>query len=271
MDPASVVIWAMATCTVIAGSQLAVEKDRAGMSGDLSHEAAGADDDDFSLPVQDLTMVHALGFVFMASGMLVLLFFFIRTIITFLVVFYCLASVSAITAVFAPLLAKLAPSVDRRVKLPLLDYVSVAHLVCGLAGLCCACVWFPLRFSGLVWPLQDLMSVSLCLQILNTVRFTDIKGCASSAPPPLLLPLPRLPPPRPAPSVPRPPHLLGRLACVEYPRLTLACSLPPPPCAPSPHTSLCRREGQCARCCSPWRSFTTSSGSSSPPSSSLKT
>ena len=28
------------------------------------------------------------------------------------------------------------------------------------------------------WPIQDFMSISLCLQILNTVRFTDIQVCS---------------------------------------------------------------------------------------------
>ena len=175
LDPSSLVIWLLGTFTVIAGAHLSVEKERKEASGDISHEAAGAEEDDFSL-TQDLTMLHALGFVVMASGMLVILFFFIRTIIILLVVLYCLASTSAVTTVFAPLLAKIVPSLDRKVKLPLLDYVSLAHICCCMAGLSCAAVWFPLRFSGLVWPLQDVMSISLCLQILNTVRFTDIKG-----------------------------------------------------------------------------------------------
>ena len=175
LDPSSVFIWMLATCTVIAGSYLAVIPDRSKASGGHSSFGSDVQDDDDGIPMQDITMVHALCFVFMASGMLVLLFFFIRQIIIFLVVMYCVASTSAITNVYAPLLWHCVPALKRRVWLPFLEQVSLSHIVCFFAGITIAAVWYALRFSGLVWPLHDLMSVSLCLQILSTVRFQDIK------------------------------------------------------------------------------------------------
>jgi signal peptide peptidase-like protein 2B len=88
---------------------------------------------------------------------------------------YCVASTSAITNVYAPLLWHCVPALKRSIRLPFLEQVSLSHIVCFFAGITIAAVWYALRFSGLVWPLHDLMSVSLCLQILSTVRFQDIK------------------------------------------------------------------------------------------------
>jgi len=178
LDPSSLVIWLLGTCTVAAGAQLSVAKERSRVSGSILPAAGGEDEDDDGLPMQDLTLVHAIGFVVMASGMLVLLFFFIRSIIIFLVILYCVASASAITNVFGPSLQRGFPSLGRRVKVPVLEYVDLSHVVCFCAAVAMASVWFVLRKTVYVWPLQDIMSISLCLQILNTVRFSDIQVCS---------------------------------------------------------------------------------------------
>ncbi len=127
------------------GAQLSVAKDRARASGRGTPGVGSEDDEDDALPVQDLTLVHAFGFVVMASAMLVLLFFFIRSIIIFLVIMYCFASVSAITNVFGPLLQHFLPSLGRKVRVPVFEHVAVSHLVCFCAAATMASVWFCLR------------------------------------------------------------------------------------------------------------------------------
>ena len=180
LDPSSLVIWLLATGTVIAGSQLAVVHDRAVAKGQRCLSGAEQDEND-TLPIQDLSMVHALGFVFIASGMLVLLFFFIRYLILVLVLVYCFAAATAIANVFPPLLSGMVPTLKRHVKRPcclggMCDGVSQSQLLCTILGVVAAGVWFVLRHSPLpVWPLHDVLSLALCLQILQTVRFADVK------------------------------------------------------------------------------------------------
>jgi hypothetical protein len=58
---------------------------------------------------------HAIGFVIMSSVVLVLLFYFIRDIIIFVIGMYCIAAASALTTVFAPLVERLSPRLAREV------------------------------------------------------------------------------------------------------------------------------------------------------------
>ena len=87
----------------------------------------------------------------------------------------------ALALSFALVRACMVPALKRHVKLPcclggMCDGVSQSQLLCTILGVVAAGVWFVLRHRPLpVWPLHDVLSLALCLQILQTVRFADVK------------------------------------------------------------------------------------------------
>lgn len=179
LDMASLVIWAIAVCTVYCGARLNV----ADMRNQDLEGGDGAREDDDKPVEQELTMQHALGFVIMSSVVLLLLFYLIRYIVTALIVVYAIGGGLSLGALVAPVLARscrvgtLAP-LSLVVRVPCLGDVTRAELVACSGALALAGAWFAARRSAAwAWLVQDMLSVALCLGMLQTVRFRNVKVC----------------------------------------------------------------------------------------------
>eukprot|EP00960_Hanusia_phi_P033667 750586-Hanusia_phi.AAC.1 len=68
IDPASVIIWAMGVSIVVIASYLSAYKERTTAAGNLIEESMEMDSEDKTLPIQELNMSHALGFIVVSSA-----------------------------------------------------------------------------------------------------------------------------------------------------------------------------------------------------------
>ncbi len=65
--------------------------------------------------------------------------------------------------------------VGAQASLPLVGKVERSALMAMSVGVLMAATWFFNRHAYWAWPLQDILSVSLCIHILSLLRFPDAK------------------------------------------------------------------------------------------------
>lgn len=122
---------------------------------------------------QTITQGGALAFLVIASGSLLLLYFFLDT--AFYVVLmglFSLGAVQALAAALYPLCSWLLPHQTLH---PPIGQVS-AHAVLSLGiSLGVVAVWLVFRSSAWAWLLQDLLGISLIVMVLRQFRLPDIK------------------------------------------------------------------------------------------------
>lgn len=64
---------------------------------------------------------------------------------------------------------------NTQVDLPFVGKVGRSGVVAGFVGISMAATWFVYRHETWAWPIQDVLSVSLCIHILSVLRFPDAK------------------------------------------------------------------------------------------------
>ncbi|EEY60017.1 signal peptide peptidase-like protein [Phytophthora infestans T30-4] len=200
MDPAQVILWIVACATVLMGSYKgsAYERTKAQLKAALiAADATSSDaiaqarvayeEHDEQIPEQeqlDLNSWHALAFLVLGSGFLVLLFF-----VNVVIVVVALFGVGAVSATFQviwePLMRRL--PVNFLHKLPWRDVLwqwedllvpaawSVGDLLALVLSFGIALFWFLTRFQSYSWVFQDLFGVCFCLVFLRTARLPNLK------------------------------------------------------------------------------------------------
>jgi len=134
----------------------------------------------FSDLVQNIGVQHALLFVVVSSCSLVLLFYFIRDVIMFVIVLYCFAASSAMTFILSPAVERMSPSLKKEVHVPIInEKASIGLVITSLLSLSLASIWFATRHSIYAIPLQDVMAIFLCIHIISLVKFQNFEACAA--------------------------------------------------------------------------------------------
>jgi len=200
VDPAQVILWLVACATVLVGSYkgAAYERTKAQLKAALiAADATSSDaiaqarvayeEHDEQIPDQeqlDLNSWHALAFLVLGSGFLVLLFFV--NVVIVVVVLFGIGSVTAtFQALWEPLMRRL--PVKFLHKLPWRDVLwqwedilvpaawSVGDLAALMLSFGIAIFWFLTRFQSYSWVFQDIFGVCFCLVFLRTARLPNLK------------------------------------------------------------------------------------------------
>ncbi|CAI5730045.1 unnamed protein product [Peronospora destructor] len=199
-DPSQVILWTVACATVLIGAYkgAAYERTKAQLkaaliavdstSSDAIAQARVAyEEHDEQVPEQehlDLTSWHALAFLMLGSGFLVLLFF-VNVVIVVVVLFGIGAVFATFQAIWEPLMRRV--PVQFLHKLPWRDVLwhwdgilvpaawSIGDLLALALSLGIALLWYCARFHSYSWIFQDLFGVCFCLVFLRTVRLPNLK------------------------------------------------------------------------------------------------
>ncbi|KAG4053263.1 hypothetical protein PC123_g11586 [Phytophthora cactorum] len=200
VDPAQVILWIVACATVLVGSYkgAAYERTKAQLKAALiAADATSSDaiaqaqvayeEHDEQAPEQeqlDLNSWHALAFLVIGSGFLVLLFFV--DVVIVVVVLFGIGAVSAtFQAIWEPLMRRL--PVKFLHKSPWRDVLwqwedllvpaawSVGDLLALALSFGIALFWFFTRFQSYSWIFQDIFGVCFCLVFLRTARLPNLK------------------------------------------------------------------------------------------------
>ncbi|GMF48630.1 unnamed protein product [Phytophthora fragariaefolia] len=200
MDPAQVILWLVACATVLVGSYKGAIYERtkaqlkaalvaadATSSDAIAQAQVAYEEHDEQAPNQeqlDLNSWHALAFLVLGSGFLVLLFFV--DVVIVVVVLFGIGSVSAtFQVIWEPLLRHL--PVKFLHKLPWRDVLwqwedivipavwSVGDVVALFLSFGIALFWFFSRFQSYSWVFQDIFGVCFCLVFLRTARLPNLK------------------------------------------------------------------------------------------------
>jgi len=186
-NPASFLLWALGVVTAAFGAWHGAGDLRKKVQLLDSGEAPNSrikqpedDSDDFRDQSMNLTPWHTVGFIVMASGMLVLLYYFDITLLV--TVMYCVSCAAAVAmVVLRPLLVRLlgpqawaplcpVPAALGGGQLGLADGLALA------GGPALAAWWFHVRdTAGYAWALQDLFGCALCVLFLSVIRLPNIK------------------------------------------------------------------------------------------------
>ncbi|GMF14295.1 unnamed protein product [Phytophthora lilii] len=200
VDPAQVILWLVACATVLVGSYKGAEYERttaqlkaaliaadATSSDAIAQARVAYEEHDEQAPEQeqlDLNSWHALAFLVLGSGFLVLLFFV--DVVIVVVVLFGIGSVSAtFQAMWEPLMRRL--PIKLLHKQPWCDVLwqwedilvpaawSVGDLVALVLSFGIALFWFITRFQSYSWVFQDIFGVCFCLVFLRTARLPNLK------------------------------------------------------------------------------------------------
>ncbi|KAG7392070.1 Signal peptide peptidase-like 2A [Phytophthora pseudosyringae] len=200
VDPAQVILWFVACATVLVGSYkgAAYERTKAQLkaaliaadttSSDAIAQARVAyEEHDEQTPEQeqlDLNSWHALAFLVLGSGFLVLLFF-VNVVIVVVVLFGIGAVSATFQTIWEPAMRRL--PVKYLHKLPWRDVLwqwedllipaawSVGDLLALALSFGIALFWFFTRFQSYSWIFQDVFGVCFCLVFLRTARLPNLK------------------------------------------------------------------------------------------------
>ncbi|KAF8059420.1 SPPL2 [Scenedesmus sp. PABB004] len=186
LDPSALLLWAMAVGTVVAGSlwsgaDYAAELKGAGGGAGAGGAAGGGGEcgGGGGLDVLEVTPAGAVGFVALASGMLLLLYFFLSEAFFYVIlVGFALAGAQALAAALAPGLAAAAPrAAAARVRLPaaLGGGAAAGDLAAAAAGAGVAGAWALARHAAWAWALQDVLGVAIMLLVLRTLRLPSVR------------------------------------------------------------------------------------------------
>lgn len=200
VDPAQVILWIVACATVLVGSYkgAAYERTKAQLKAALiAADATSSDaiaqarvayeEHDEQIPEQeqlDLNSWHALAFLVLGSGFLVLLFFV--DVVIVVVVLFGIGAVSAtFQAIWEPLMRRL--PVKFLHKQPWRDVLwqwedllvpavwSIGDLLALVLSFGIAIFWFLTRFQSYSWVFQDIFGICFCLVFLRTARLPNLK------------------------------------------------------------------------------------------------
>ncbi|KAF4316336.1 hypothetical protein G195_009845 [Phytophthora kernoviae 00238/432] len=200
VDPAQIILWVVACATVLVGSYKAADYERtkaqlkaaliaadATSSDAIAHARVAYEEHDEQAPDQeqlDLNSWHALAFLVIGSGFLVLLFFV--DVVIVVVILFGIGAVSATFQVlWAPLMRRL--PIKLLQKLPWGDVMwqwedllvpaawSVGDVLALVLALGVSLLWFFTRFQSYSWVFQDIFGVCFCLVFLRTARLPNLK------------------------------------------------------------------------------------------------
>ncbi|RLN45200.1 hypothetical protein BBJ28_00023239, partial [Nothophytophthora sp. Chile5] len=200
VDPAQVLLWLLACATVLLGAykgaayertkaqlKMALAEADATSSDATAHARVAYQEHDEQAPAQeqlDLTAWHALAFLVLGSGFLVLLFF-VDVVIVVVVIFGIGAVSTSFQTLWAPLLRRV--PVKFLHVMPMRDVLwryedvlqpalwSVGDLLALVLALGLVLLWFFTRFQAYSWVFQDLFGICLCLVFMRTVRLPNLK------------------------------------------------------------------------------------------------
>lgn len=176
-DPCALVLLALAVGT-IAISAWWVEHCMTRISGPMAEQAQ---QDERGPPVTEISACMASAFVFVSSGVLLLLFCFLSNWLGLvLALCYAGAAWQGMCAVLEQLLFRLSPHAwqqamhqQHRGGKPAWVHVAAGSLAFALTA-----TWFVFRYSHWVWPLQNLLSVFLMVMLLSVVQLPNLKVAA---------------------------------------------------------------------------------------------
>ena len=175
----SIAIWALgvATCAYAAwasGDEIRKRTRRAANGGAATHAAVGASDED---PMDfELTPLHAVGFICIASGSLLVLFYL--DLYLFVTVAFAASSASSTATVcWRPMIEKLAPGLARRdlFRSPKYGAMSMLDAASASIGIAVASWWLACRDASYAWALQDLFGVCLCVLFLGLIKLNNLR------------------------------------------------------------------------------------------------
>lgn len=128
---------------------------------------------------EEITVLHAVIFLVMCSGSLLLMYFFYQYMVYVIIVIFCIASCFATYDFFAELLRKLACYTRYRIpanNLPILrsrpPILSIVLLLCS-AGV--AVFWAVQRNEPYAWILQDFLGFMFCVNMIKQIRLPSFK------------------------------------------------------------------------------------------------
>ncbi|KAL7995245.1 putative presenilin/signal peptide peptidase [Plasmopara halstedii] len=200
VDPAQVILLILACATVFIGSYKGAAYERTKAQLKAALQAADVTSSDAIAQAQvayeehderapkykqlDLNFWYASLFVFLGSGLLVLLFFV--NVMIVVVVFFGIGSVFAtFRTIWEPLMRRLPGRFLR--KLPWCDVLwhwgdllvpamwSIGDLLALFLSVLIALFWFLTRFQSFSWIFQDVLGVCFCLVFLRTARLVNLK------------------------------------------------------------------------------------------------
>ncbi|GBF97873.1 signal peptide peptidase-like [Raphidocelis subcapitata] len=127
--------------------------------------------------VLDVTAAGAVGFVAVASGMLLLLYFFMSRTFFYVILFvFTLSAGQALALLLAAALAAAAPALAARsVDVPAVGDVPLPVLIAAGPALAAAAVWAVFRNAPWSWPLLDTLGIALMLLVLRTLRLGSLR------------------------------------------------------------------------------------------------
>ncbi|PSC70351.1 signal peptide peptidase-like 3 [Micractinium conductrix] len=180
IDWSSVALWLMATGTVIAGGLWAGHTQTGGRESGTPTAKKGAAGGE--LAAVSISGRAAVGFVFAASGMLLLLFFFLsRWLAMLLVTLFALGAWQACGLVFFSLLQQASSPRWRAayVRLPWTGLVPANGVLATAAGSALCATWAAFHDEAWSWPLQDLMGICFMLVILKQFSLPNLRVAAT--------------------------------------------------------------------------------------------
>lgn len=192
MNLSSLLIWAMGVATVAYAAWRSVDdlrrkiarSDALTMKSEVDVVAvpvllADADDEE-EPPALELTFHHAIGFIAIASSVLLVLFYI--DLYLLVTIMFCISSASSVGQVLLrPLFSRLlGPQSKREVgTIPYLGGVSMLDAACSGVGMFLAALWFATRnTSDWAFVLQDTFGMCLCVLFLGVIRFSNMKVAA---------------------------------------------------------------------------------------------
>lgn len=198
VDIPSLILWHLAIFTVIYASYRAAQDMRLPLkialykyygyptqSLQAEHEYTLTQTD--RLVVQEVQQVnyrHAVGFVFFASAVLILLFLLIRTkinVVYIMMVPFAISAVVALANVLAlPYLLKVFPSWRKKslVRLPYVGTIKLANVVVYSLCTLVVLIWFVTRHSRGFFFIHNALGILVCTLFLIQIKFTSLKTCA---------------------------------------------------------------------------------------------
>ncbi|CAL8468855.1 g8396 [Coccomyxa elongata] len=182
LDPSAAILWVMAVATVVgaavwAGNDFMQEVKCTGRGADDEGVHGKGSAASTAPEVLVVTGQAAVGFVFMASAMLLLLFFFMNHIFAVvLTVMFCFGALQALTIALSAMFGRCASGWQgHHSVLPVVGQVDSLSLAASLPAAVTVIVWFCARRTSWAWPLQDAMGISLMLLLLRQFRLPNIK------------------------------------------------------------------------------------------------
>lgn len=181
LDPSELLLWLIAVATVVGASYWATAKERRAYLNKprkLPKKEAVSEVEDILDPESwDITLWMAVGFVGMASMMLLIMYFFMsKWFFTLLIVLFCLGSTESLQMCLTALLGTLLPQYSTvGVHLPFTGFVTFFTLASVPTAASIATVWAIFRDQSWAWIGQDILGISMILTILRVAKLPNIK------------------------------------------------------------------------------------------------